>query len=374
MYADIPRGVYARDTRKCIAPTKEERRCRWEITPEEYEQARALKARAENAANYRERDRVLAEYILLRCCVQQHRRRLEHAPEVMDELIERYSRDTLPPLAQNFPPAPAPPAPPGKHATIPPKTGIFDRFVLYDRDPRESVAIELQLDIPFDYAKSGEVYFFVRPQDPEHLKIGYTGKTADERVSGWRKCYPDAFLGKRAAFAYPNRIERLIHLEMAEHRVKIVRCGRCNGEHLEWFRIGDRDAARIIDEWGEVAAKEPLYDVKGRFSKPWRKRMEGFRAWKGEESEVTARALLDFMDVEEDLDLIFLKESMSMLALDQADESKTESEVTILPLKGDVAITVAAATASLQSVSAEVNKAHLNEGVTVQEREISVEA
>ncbi|MCJ1326133.1 hypothetical protein MMC10_002797 [Thelotrema lepadinum] len=374
LYANIPRGVDARDTRQCIAPTKEKRRCRWTISFDEFDQARALKAAAENTTTKLDRDNVLEEYILLRCCAEQHRWRLEHAPETMNPLIERYSRDILPPLPQGSLPGPPPSPPPGNNAPASVLQGIFDRFVPYERDPLESVTTELLRDIPVDYVSEGQVYFFAHPQDAGYIKIGYTGLSADIRLLDWQNCYPSITLGKQAEFAYPKRIEKLIHLQMAEHRVKIVRCGRCDHTHLEWFHVSAGSATQIIDDWVELNAREALYDPERHLTKAWKKRIDGFKAWKGEDGELTARALLDFLDIEEDLDLIFLRESMDMLALDQPVDNEAESEVTTLPLKGDVPSIVTIATMNLQGDSAEV-KTNLNEGVCiVEEREIGVEA
>ncbi|KAL8713682.1 MAG: hypothetical protein Q9220_002208 [cf. Caloplaca sp. 1 TL-2023] len=47
---------------------------------------------------------------------------------------------------------------------------------------------------------------------------------------------------------HAHKVERLIHLELAERRVKRD-CGACGKEHREWFEVGgDREGVRGVDE------------------------------------------------------------------------------------------------------------------------------
>lgn len=57
-----------------------------------------------------------------------------------------------------------------------------------------------------------------------------------------------------------HRVERLIHLELADLRVRdLGRCGECGKEHREWFEVeAAKEALRRVDEcvrrwvsWGE---------------------------------------------------------------------------------------------------------------------------
>lgn len=57
-----------------------------------------------------------------------------------------------------------------------------------------------------------------------------------------------------------NRVERLIHIELAGKRAQgSGKCGTCGREHREWFEVdASRDGVKAVDavirrwvEWGE---------------------------------------------------------------------------------------------------------------------------
>jgi len=57
-----------------------------------------------------------------------------------------------------------------------------------------------------------------------------------------------------------HRVERLIHLELAEKRIVKPECQACGREHREWFEIeASRDGLRSVDEvvrrWVEWAER-----------------------------------------------------------------------------------------------------------------------
>ncbi|KAH0544416.1 hypothetical protein FGG08_001442 [Glutinoglossum americanum] len=57
-----------------------------------------------------------------------------------------------------------------------------------------------------------------------------------------------------------HRVERLIHIELADQRVKQGLCGKCGKDHREWFAVdASREGLRAVDEvvrrwvgWGET--------------------------------------------------------------------------------------------------------------------------
>ncbi|EER36668.1 conserved hypothetical protein [Histoplasma capsulatum H143] len=65
---------------------------------------------------------------------------------------------------------------------------------------------------------------------------------------------------------HAHKVERLVHLELADRRVKLQEpCSRCGRKHKEWFEIkANREQLRTVDacvrrwvEWSEQA-KEGL--------------------------------------------------------------------------------------------------------------------
>ena len=287
------------------------------------------------------RNRVMKEYVALRCCTPCHREKLtQYAPDTWEELVERYSRQILPPLfpvqqqqhlpvqqqpflpvhqqllpmqwqpnpmqRQLLPPTMTPPATEllgGQKNTryvvnYEPKS-IFDVFVPYKSAPNESVASEIFHRIPHDDKPSGEVYFFTRPHSSGYVKIGYSAATtgAEGRLLAQLDCYPGIVMGKIVRLQYPKRMEKLIHLQMAEHRVKIGRCGWCNSTHEEWFRMESGDAEKVMDEWVEVVEREALYDNRGWLTDRWWKRVNWIKEVYGEH-QVTAKTLLWLLNLE----------------------------------------------------------------------------
>lgn len=61
-----------------------------------------------------------------------------------------------------------------------------------------------------------------------------------------------------------HRVERLIHLELGDVRVRdMVRCQECGKEHREWFEVpADKQALKRVDEcirrWVEWAERQGL--------------------------------------------------------------------------------------------------------------------
>ena len=301
-------------THQCIAPTRVSEQCRCEIIAEECERATVLEETARMLSDGLERDDVLREYVLLRCCIKYHREKLESAPECLGLLVQEYKAVAL----LQIPPEMLPTS--QNIGTISSnlrsgsaysKTPNFDQFVRYATDPLDSVLDELSCPMPSKYAKNGQVYCFTRPSYPDHLKIGYTSKSAKLRVSQQIRCNPGALLQLYTIFKSPERMERLIHLQMAKHRYKIVRCSYCNRTHHEWFKTSVSEAAQIINDWAEVTKKEPLYDATGFLTERWKQRLEKL------EGELTAKVLLDILELEQDqdADLLFLRDFMSMLSL-----------------------------------------------------------
>jgi hypothetical protein len=69
--------------------------------------------------------------------------------------------------------------------------------------------------------------------------------------------------GSSAKVAHVHKVERLIHLELADKRVVKSDCPQCGREHREWFEIeATREGLRSVDEvvrrWTSWANRQPL--------------------------------------------------------------------------------------------------------------------
>ena len=65
---------------------------------------------------------------------------------------------------------------------------------------------------------------------------------------------------------HSHKVERLIHLELAEKKVRKA-CGTCGKEHREWFEVeASREGMRVVDEvcrrWCDWAELKQTGEVK----------------------------------------------------------------------------------------------------------------
>ncbi|KAJ0421667.1 T5orf172 domain-containing protein [Aspergillus carlsbadensis] len=109
--------------------------------------------------------------------------------------------------------------------------------------------------------KSGMIYIFWYQGNFGHLKIGLTNNL-DDRLRAWEKC------GKPLDVHFPltendklpvqhiYRVERLIHTELKEHRLK-EECLVCNKTHTEWFRVSNEAAVSAVRKWMGWMRKHP---------------------------------------------------------------------------------------------------------------------
>ncbi|MCJ1318643.1 hypothetical protein MMC15_003973 [Xylographa vitiligo] len=106
--------------------------------------------------------------------------------------------------------------------------------------------------------KRGFLYMFSTSADLGPRKIGQT-INIEERLREWSKCVDDVNLvypsteDKKKDFKHVARLERLVHTELKEFRLKKSGC-RCkkNNEkknHVEWFQAPEALILAVIDKW-----------------------------------------------------------------------------------------------------------------------------
>ncbi|OAA80389.1 DNA-binding protein [Akanthomyces lecanii RCEF 1005] len=101
----------------------------------------------------------------------------------------------------------------------------------------------------------GFVYLYQVPGNEHLVKIGFTTGSVAARLEKWKKdchrepaaVYPTA-MTCTAAVPHAHRVERLVHAELMEHRVRLY-CERCGKQHVEWFEVPAEDAVRVIEKW-----------------------------------------------------------------------------------------------------------------------------
>ncbi|KID88172.1 DNA-binding protein [Metarhizium guizhouense ARSEF 977] len=105
----------------------------------------------------------------------------------------------------------------------------------------------------------GHVYVFKVPGNEGFVKIGFTTREGDDRHKEWEKdCNrkPTAIYLPAKVVPHAHRIERLVHAELMEHRVRIY-CKRCQKQHIEWFEVSATMAIASVKKWSLWMAGGP---------------------------------------------------------------------------------------------------------------------
>lgn len=129
------------------------------------------------------------------------------------------------------------------------------------RNSNTTLRAKLESHIEEKQFPNGFIYVFRTASDPQFVKIGCSNHSPTARVAQWAKCYPEAKLLLKEAFDFPQRIEELIHLQLADKRVE-MQCDvpSCkSGFHDEWFECSVEEARVVIQDWKKVSTT-PLYD------------------------------------------------------------------------------------------------------------------
>ncbi|KAH8903703.1 DUF1766-domain-containing protein [Coniochaeta sp. PMI_546] len=122
---------------------------------------------------------------------------------------------------------------------------------------------------------SGYVYMYEVDGNKGFVKIGYTGRSVEERHQDWdfacnrapRALYPLPS-GPAAAVQNPHRIEELCHAELDHRRIRIE-CKACLKQHLEWFEVSPAEAIAVIKKWSKWMATDPYQRIELRSGVKW---------------------------------------------------------------------------------------------------------
>ena len=109
--------------------------------------------------------------------------------------------------------------------------------------------------------------------------------TDEERSEGAEILYS-------ASFMLPERMERIIHLQLTDNQNRIMACAVCGQSHIEWFKMSQDEAVQTIRNWETLCEESVLYTPDRTLSVFWRQRIEHST------SVVTARDLLAVLEGE----------------------------------------------------------------------------
>lgn len=323
------------DPRRCLAPTTHKTRCKWTISDADMADAARKLNEAKGCLNAQLEINLLREFVILHCCERHHRHKLEadetgclerivmaykkelkkklsisqaepainestpvtvqlYASPVLEIKTEHQAEDYRPILTQNTNRMQTRSQAVTNIVRIPREPGWkFEVFFPYKSDPKDSIREDLLQAVPNRWVPRGEVYSFIWPLHPQFVKIGYTSKSALGRVEYWQKCHPGAILSKRFTVDYPERIERLVHLQLKENRHRIRICISCFRSHEEWFKASTNEVNQVISDWVELANRDYLYERDRTLTRKWRDIVHKI------DGEITAKVLLDRLDAAE---------------------------------------------------------------------------
>lgn len=314
---------------RCIAPTIKKARCLISISATDRNEAAKLLLQAQNLPDSDERDDLIAKFVLLHCCHRHNWRLKADDTGCWDKIVKNYGLEigrirpisitekeatqtsegeemqTTHDIAKISHMAPVllisqasvgmtlrsgmtiDPAMPRRYCDP------LDYFIPFEPEPGESMLGQLFEKLDEDWPEEGEIYSFVWPEHPDFVKIGYSAWSALGRVQEWQGCNPGATLSKSVFIEYPKTIERLIHLELLQDRYRIAKCKKCDHSHEEWFKLPIEKVNQVISDWKQVIRRETLYDEDRKLTQEWRHRISEL------DGGITARALLDMLDAEE---------------------------------------------------------------------------
>ncbi|KAI4103394.1 MAG: hypothetical protein L6R37_003833 [Teloschistes peruensis] len=127
--------------------------------------------------------------------------------------------------------SPQPPAPSARSQTIMLKIGRTSNVQRRMNEWTRQCGYDLSLIRYYPYIPSSSPLPSPGPSpSSKHTTSPFTGSGVPRKVP------------------YAHKVERLIHLELQERRVK-RECGNCGKEHREWFEVkGDREGVKGVDE------------------------------------------------------------------------------------------------------------------------------
>ena len=133
----------------------------------------------------------------------------------------------------------------------------------------QEIRSPIKRDVKVGKPHHGRIYMYWVKGNFGLVKIGFTTKTPEERLQGWLcKCkrtpypinlnrdYPDDL-------PHVGRIELLIHTELREERVRVLKCTGCGGgAHKEWFVVTIERAQQVTQKWCDWMQQNPYERIK----------------------------------------------------------------------------------------------------------------
>jgi hypothetical protein len=263
------------------------------------------------------RSGLLTRALLLRTCSNSHRDKLRYHGKCLEELVRRqkikYSRssehrvhsievhhdrlsvsrkDSITMCSLDEPRSYGPTDPDFEVALKVIENQQPTVFTSFLPGPKDDLKMLLVQPVASNQAASGYVYALCWPSEPGFVKIGYAKSSPATRLKIWNKCHEGAEILYSAPFMFPERMERIIHLQLIEKRYRITACVVCGRSHNEWFKMSQDETIQTIRDWETLSEESVLYTPDRTLSVCWRQKIEKST------SAVTARSLLAVLEAE----------------------------------------------------------------------------
>lgn len=166
---------------------------------------------------------------------------------------------------------------------------VRSAFRPYKSSRPQSVSAKLIMPLT-PSSKLGSIYLYVRASSPGYVKIGYSHDVRSRLQEWQRSCgYKPILIAALHNVPHMQKVESLIHYQLAEAWRKEQRCKKCFREHQEWFEIDADDAIKAAGQWCEWMRQAQPYGARGYLKGVWVEELDKLET-RG--SPVTAEALL----------------------------------------------------------------------------------
>ena len=146
----------------------------------------------------------------------------------------------------------------------------------------------------------GSLYIYAHMEDAflGMVKIGYTSRAIDSRLSVWTECghgYP-LLLDSYNDVRHPERVELLTHFELFDYWYALRWCEPHHQAHIEWFKIDLAAASTTIRLWSLWMERANPYKRSGHLKAFWKDTIEFLTTHK---VPITAEVMMQVQEIEE---------------------------------------------------------------------------
>lgn len=163
----------------------------------------------------------------------------------------------------------------------------------------ETLLSKLVSSIDTGASKVGSLYLYTHEATPFSgmVKIGYTSRNVQSRLDDWAECghgrprLLSAFNGLR----HPERVELLVHFELAKHWYAQRWCAVHAKAHIEWFKVDVERAKAVARLWCRWMQDASPYDRRGHLKPIWKTHIDFLVE---HQNPITAEAMLQIHGIE----------------------------------------------------------------------------